>query len=171
MKPVLAKALVSASVPEQEGSSIDTGDLLLQRSLEIGADETTGELYERLMKLGANTAVEAIKLIEAGQLSGTPQDESLVSHAPKIFHEDCRIDWSASAKTCHNFIRGMSPYPGAWTVLDGKELKILRSATIDLTTPLAPAHLVPLAVSETSFGESPGLGISTGAGGVIHRYR
>ena len=146
--------------------AIDTGDLLLQRSTPIGPDETTGEVYERLMKLGAETLLEAIHLISQGKTTGTPQDEDKVSHAPKIFHDDCKIDWSASAKTCHDFIRGMSPWPAAWTTLDGSELKVLRSAPVkEMDDAGQPAGtLIALPADKTCFGESPSLAVQTGDG-------
>ena len=145
--------------------AIDTGDLLLQRSLGIGPDETTGEVYERLMRLGAETLVEAVALIARGKTEGTPQDDALASHAPKIFHADCEIDWSASAKTCHDFIRGMSPHPAAWTTLDGTELKVLRGARTAVRTVLPKGYLVPLTADQARDGG--GIGVTTATGEVV----
>lgn len=103
---------------------IDTGDLLLQRSMPIHEEDTAGTVHDRMMELGAATIVDTVKLLEDGQPTFTPQDEALVSKAPKIFHETCEIDWSASTDQIYDFIRGLSPYPGAWTTIDGKEVKI-----------------------------------------------
>lgn len=139
---------------------IDTGDLLVQKSLTIGPNETTGEVYERLMHLGAEALVESISLIAQGKTQGIPQDESKASHAPKIFHENSEIDWTASAKTCHDFIRGMSPFPAAWTTHENAQLKVLRSAITEVKSPESPGQLVPLAKDQTTEKAAPGLGIT-----------
>ncbi len=149
--------------------AIDTGDLLLQRSLDIGPDETTGEVYARLMQLGAECLVESVEFIAQGKTQGRPQDDSKASHAPKIFHADCEVDWAQAARpgrtaavTIHDFIRGMSPFPLAWTTLDSKELKLVRSSVTEVVTNLPAGWLYPLASEETRFGESASLGITTG---------
>ena len=140
---------------------IDTGNLLLQKSTPIGPDETTGEVYERLMALGAEALVESLALIESGETEGEPQDESRASHAPKIFHETAEINWSASAKIVHDFIRGMSPFPAAWAVLDGKETKVLRSAVTSKPVDATPGTVVELTREETRDGSAPGIGVAT----------
>ncbi len=106
---------------------IDTGDLLLQKSTTIGENETAGEVYNRLMHIGAEALLETVQLIESGKYSTQAQDHSLVTKAPKIFHETCQIDFSRNTLAIHNFIRGLSPYPTAWTMLDEKKLKIFRT--------------------------------------------
>lgn len=152
---------------------IDTGDLLLQKQLTIGPDESMGEVYERLMTLGAEAIVESIDLIAQGKTRGTPQDNSKVSHAPKIYHSTAEIDWSASAKTCHNLIRGMNPFPAAWTTMDGKEVKVLKTAIINdpEVLPKGEEHtsgtLIPLHKGETRSGEVPGIAITTGENGML----
>ena len=104
---------------------IDTGNMLLQRELEIPFEWNAGDLHDELMQLGAGLVVDTVKGLEAGTLKATPQDESLFLHpAPKIFKEDCRIDWRQSAPKVYHFIRGLSPYPAAWTELEGTSLKI-----------------------------------------------
>jgi methionyl-tRNA formyltransferase len=110
--------------------SVDTGKIILQKRTFIGENETAGELAERLSELGASAVVETIKLIEEGNLRIIEQDNTLASKAPKIQKEDCLIDWSRSALDVHNFIRGFSPTPGAYTFLNGKMLKIFRSRTM-----------------------------------------
>lgn len=107
--------------------AIDTGDVLLQARTPIGENETAGELHDRLMEIGADLLLETVRGIEAGTLQARPQDDAEATPAPKIFHDTCRIDFSLSLGELHNFIRGMSPYPGAWTLLDGEELKLLRA--------------------------------------------
>ena len=106
---------------------IDTGDLLLQKSTPIGENETAGEVYNRLMHVGAEALLETVQLIETGKYTTQAQDNSLVTKAPKIFHHTCQIDFSRNTLAIHNFIRGLSPYPTAWTTLDNKKLKVFRT--------------------------------------------
>lgn len=106
---------------------IDTGDLLLQERVPIGENETAGELHDRMMHIGARLVLKSVRAIESGDFRPMPQPEAEASHAPKIFKETCRIDFNQPLQKVHNFIRGLSPHPGAWTELDGKTLKILRS--------------------------------------------
>jgi len=116
---------------------IDTGDLLLQAKTAIGEEETVGELYLRLKKIGAELVLQSVQLIEEGDYELQSQDESVVCHAPKIFHKDCQIDFDQPTQKVHDFIRGLSPYPTAWMLLDGKKMKVFRAeremATHDLT--------------------------------------
>lgn len=106
---------------------IDTGDILLQDRLPIAPDETAGEVHDRMMHIGAELVLKTIQLIEAGEYELKQQDHNQASNAPKIFHETCEIDFNQPTQTVHDFIRGLSPYPAAWTTLDGKKLKILRT--------------------------------------------
>ncbi len=108
-------------------AEIDTGDILLQERMPIGPDETAGEVHDRMMVLGAQVVLKTVKAIESGSYTLCRQDDAPACKAPKLFHETCRIDFSQNAAAVHNFIRGLSPYPGAWTMLNGLELKILRS--------------------------------------------
>lgn len=106
---------------------IDTGDLLLQRKLKIGPNETAGEVHDRMMQLGAEVVLESVQAIERGDYVLHPQDESKVSKAPKIFRETCEIAFDRPVEEVHNFIRGLSPYPTAWATLEGAQLKIFRA--------------------------------------------
>jgi methionyl-tRNA formyltransferase len=112
---------------------IDTGAVIMRESLDIGPDETAGELHDRMMHLGAEVTLETVKRIFSGQLHAITQDqltESELKSAPKLFKADCRIDWNQSAEVIHNFIRGLSPYPAAWTTLkemDGKTVKLFKT--------------------------------------------
>ncbi len=106
---------------------IDTGDLLLQKSIEIGENETAGEVYNRMMEMGAGVLLETVQLLESGQYTTTAQDTSLATKAPKIFHDTCEIDFARNTEAIHNFIRGLSPYPTAWTTLDEKKLKVFKT--------------------------------------------
>jgi methionyl-tRNA formyltransferase len=107
---------------------VDTGSVLLQERVYVGPNETAGELHDRLAELGAEVVLKTVRSIEAGGTAPKIQDESLASRAPKIFKEDCRINWAASAVQVHNFVRGLSPVPCAWTMYGGKVLKIYRTS-------------------------------------------
>lgn len=121
---------------------IDTGDIILQASLPIGENETAGEVHDRMMRLGAEVVLQTVQLIEGGNLVCRSQNDQLASKAPKIFHETCEIDFNQPTQQVHDFIRGLSPYPAAWTMLGDKELKILRT-TKDLTpTQLPPGRFI-----------------------------
>lgn len=100
---------------------IDTGDILRQERISIGPDENVGSVHDRLMKLGAELTIDTVDHILAGDLRPLPQAELAKdiepSQAPKIFKETCRIDWTLPAAAVHNFVRGLSPYPAAWSEL------------------------------------------------------
>ncbi|MFK7844511.1 MAG: methionyl-tRNA formyltransferase [Rhodothermales bacterium] len=106
---------------------VDTGSIILQRSMPIGPNETAGEVHDRMMELGADAVLETVRLIESGNVPTTSQDGSLATRAPKIFKEDCLIDWTKPSIFVHNHIRGLSPYPGAWTMHGANMLKILKA--------------------------------------------
>lgn len=104
---------------------IDTGDMIMQRKIEILPEENVGDVHDKLMHLGASMVVETIQSIIDGTLTTTPQPEGEFTPAPKIFKEDCKIDWSKNSMTIHNHIRGLSPYPAAWTVFEEESGKTL----------------------------------------------
>jgi len=111
---------------------IDTGDIIEQRKLDINPDENVGSLYGRLMNLGAEMVVETVAKIAEGRVETHPQPHGEFIPAPKIFREDCIIDWNKSATDVHNLVRGLSPYPCAKTQIedaDGNtsEIKIIES--------------------------------------------
>lgn len=110
---------------------IDTGDLLFQEKVPILPEETAGEMHDKMMQIGAQLVLKSVQAIEKGEIKPMPQFNTEATHAPKIFAETCRINFEQPAVTVHNFIRGLSPYPGAWMIFEGKTLKILRS-TLDL---------------------------------------
>ncbi|MHB1050327.1 MAG: methionyl-tRNA formyltransferase [Bacteroidota bacterium] len=103
---------------------VDTGNIILQHRIPITDAMTAGELYSRLSDIGASTVLETVRMIERGEVQPTQQDDALASPAPKIFKETCRIDWNRSSEEIRNFVRGLSPYPSAWTMLNGKGMKI-----------------------------------------------
>lgn len=106
---------------------IDTGNIIFQDTLPIGPDETAGDIHDRMMLLGADTVLKTVQAIETATAPDMPQDDTQASHAPKIFHETCAINFDQSTAQVHNFVRGLSPFPAAWTTLDGMELKVLRT--------------------------------------------
>jgi methionyl-tRNA formyltransferase len=106
---------------------IDTGDVLFQEKMPIGPNETAGEVHDRMMLLGAETVLKTVKAIASGDYHLQKQDDALATKAPKLFRETCEIDFDQPVEKVHNFVRGLSPYPAAWTTLDGKQLKVLRA--------------------------------------------
>lgn len=106
---------------------IDTGNIIYQDKTLINSEENVGSLYARLMNMGSKLVLKTVKSIEDGTVEPYAQDESIeLKHAPKIFKEDCKIDWTKSLDEVHDFVRGLSPYPVAWTELNGKNLRIYK---------------------------------------------
>ncbi|MGZ3927285.1 MAG: methionyl-tRNA formyltransferase, partial [Mucilaginibacter sp.] len=107
---------------------IDTGDILFTEKVTLTGHETAGELHDRLMYKGAGLLVKTVKGVESGRYSEHPQAElstgTELKNAPKIFKEDCKIDWNQPAEKVYNLIRGLSPYPTAFTILNEKILKV-----------------------------------------------
>ena len=114
---------------------IDTGKIIERSSLEIGENETVGELHDRLMELGAQTTLSTIKKIAQGDVKGIPQlelAEGDLKAAPKIFKNDCLVNFNQPMAEVHNFIRGLSPYPAAWCIVSNdqgekRSFKLFRS--------------------------------------------
>lgn len=127
---------------------IDTGDILLQENFAIGENETAGEVHDRMKEIGAQLLVKTIKGLADNELIEKPQklveaDELLATelkHAPKIFTETCRIDWNKPVAEVHNLVRGLSPFPGAFTLLNGKTFKIFRAIKIPGNTNRPPGE-------------------------------
>ncbi len=107
---------------------IDTGDILFTEKVTLTGRETAGDLHDRLMAKGAGLLVKTVKAVESGRYTENPQEQLTegmeLKHAPKIFKEDCNINWNQSAEKVYNFIRGLSPYPTAYTTLNDKILKV-----------------------------------------------
>ncbi len=107
---------------------IDTGNIILQEKEPISTTDNVGTLYERLMHLGAKTVVKTVKLIGDGKVEPKQQEESNeLKTAPKIFKETCKINWNQPAEQAYNFIRGLSPYPAAWAILNNNNFKIFET--------------------------------------------
>jgi methionyl-tRNA formyltransferase len=108
---------------------IDTGSIIYQEKVAILPEDDLGSLYEKLMELGAKLVLKTVEAIAADEVVALPQDESkAMHHAPKIFKETGEIDWTKSAESIHNLVRGLSPYPAAWTTLDDKNCKIFKTS-------------------------------------------
>lgn len=126
---------------------IDTGDIILSEKVGISENENAGELHDKLMHIGANLVLKTVELIESGKASTHPQQpDTPLKTAPKIFKDDCRIDWNKSAYEIFNQIRGLSPYPGAHTTLiskEGKEtgLKIFKSVKTESDIKTTPGEI------------------------------
>ncbi|WP_342333374.1 methionyl-tRNA formyltransferase [Pedobacter sp. FW305-3-2-15-E-R2A2] len=118
---------------------IDTGDVIFSASVPIGDTETAGELHDQLMNVGAELLVKTVKAIEEGNYEEQPQPQhEELKHAPKIFKENCLIDWNQPARTIYNMIRGLSPYPTAFTRLNDKTLKVFRAELEEKETGISP---------------------------------
>jgi len=138
--------------------AIDTGDLLDQVRLPIGPDETSGELHDRMMVEGALLVLRSVEKIAQGHRSGRPQPSGdHYPSAPKLFRQDGEVNWNRKAADLHNFVRGLSPSPAAWTLWKGKNLKLYRSR---LCGPGEPAWQ---AVSKDALLPHPAIGL-TGLG-------
>jgi methionyl-tRNA formyltransferase len=111
--------------------AIDTGDILLQERIPIGPDMTAGELHDTMMEIGAQTLVTTLNGLIAGAIESKTQEEALASfHAPKIFTKDCEINWHQPVAQIHNLIRGLAPFPGAITKVDGKIVKLFSTSIV-----------------------------------------
>lgn len=117
---------------------IDTGNVLFTEKVTLTGKETAGELHDRLKDKGAGLLVKTVKAIESGYYTENPQEQLEegieLKHAPKIFKEDCKIDWIQPTENIYNLIRGLSPYPTAFTTLNDKTLKIF-NAGYEVTEP------------------------------------
>lgn len=126
---------------------IDTGAILLRERIEIGPNETTGDVHDRMMVTGAQLLLRTLDLLESNEL--TPIEQHTATNeqlrpAPKLFKEDCRINWSRAVSEVHDFVRGLSPFPSAWTLLEGDEgrsFKILNGRPTDQKTTLPPGEI------------------------------
>lgn len=106
---------------------VDTGKIIKQQSLPIGKNETTGDIYNKLKKMGSDILLDAVNEIEDGTYSARPQDHSKATPAPKLFTEDCKVDFDQPARAVHDKIRGLSPFPTAWAKLDDLKFNMYRS--------------------------------------------
>ena len=110
---------------------VDTGDIITAEAFEIGPEDDFEAIHDRSAEVGAKLLVKTVKALEDGTATRTPQDDSLATHAAKIEKEDCKIDFSKSAKTLDCAIRGVTPIPGAFAYLKGKMIKIYKATPVE----------------------------------------
>jgi methionyl-tRNA formyltransferase len=126
---------------------IDTGDILLQESFPVNETDNAGDVHDKMKAIGAQLLVKTIKGLADGSLKETPQLSSLnllpstLKHAPKIFTETCKIDWNKPVDEVYNLIRGLAPYPAAFTFLNDKKLKIYKAEKVN-DLPADPAGTI-----------------------------
>lgn len=129
----------------QMEEGLDTGPVGLTERISIGENETAGELHDRLMTLGGQLTVSALAGLQRESLEFTPQSENGVTYAHKLSKEETRIDWSQPAEVVHNHIRGLSPFPGAWTEINlggkAQRVKVLKSS-LSPTTSGTPGQIL-----------------------------
>jgi methionyl-tRNA formyltransferase len=141
----------------QINSGLDTGDILLARETEIGPDETAIELGERLAPMGAQLLVETLDGLARGVIEPRKQDDAQASLAPILKKEDGAIAWTEPAAAIHNRVRGLLPWPGAYTRFRGQQLHIWRARVAGERTSLVPGHVVG----------GPGFHVAAGDGGIL----
>lgn len=121
---------------------LDTGDMIMKEEVIVRADETGGSLFEHLSRVGARLCVKTMAAIEAGTAEYTPQDSAEATHTAKIHKELGSIDWTKDAKTIECLIRGLDPWPSAYTRLGDKTLKIWKAEVVDKDSNLAPGCII-----------------------------
>ena len=144
----------------QMAAGMDTGDILLQREIPIDPEETGGGLFDKLSVLGGELIVEALPKIEKGELTPVPQDESRATKCGKLSKDMGRVDFSKDAESIRNLVRGLNPWPSAFTYLDKKMLKIWKAEAVDSPDKdkgKAPGTIV--SVSRDSFDVVTGEGL------------
>jgi len=131
---------------------IDTGKIMFQEKIEIAENDTVGDLHDRLMVIGANLVTKTVDALASGNVEAIDQEHLIdhperIKHAPKIFKDDCRIDWTKDTESVRNLIRGLSPYPTAWTEFEHTEkneiitAKIFAASRDNGSLPAAPGTL------------------------------
>ena len=113
------------------GEGLDTGDIIQKYETEVGENETSGELFDRLASAGADLLCETLELLENGSAPRIPQNEEEASYASMLDKSMCVIDWNKSAAEVHNLVRGLNPWPVALTTLEGKRMKIISTRVSD----------------------------------------
>jgi methionyl-tRNA formyltransferase len=122
---------------------LDTGDILLSTRVPIGPEDTTGSLSRKLAEEGGRLLIETLSELKSDGLAGIAQDKSLATYAPLLTKEDGRIDWSKDAMALDAFVRGMNPWPGAFTFLAGKRLKVLKVKGVRAPVTEKPGTVIP----------------------------
>ncbi len=122
-------------------AGLDTGDILMQREIPIGLEETAETLGPKLASIGADLMVETLRGLDSGQVRPTPQEHSQATLAPILKKEDGRMDFTRSAKELFNRLRGFQPWPGAFTIFNGKTLQVHRAQPAQPALTLTPGEL------------------------------
>ena len=135
---------------------MDTGDILLSSKLKIASDDTSGTLHDRLADLGADLLIQTLKTFETGNINPISQDHTQATYAPMLKKNDGRMNWKLPAESLEAFIRGMTPWPGAFTFHEKKRLKFFKARTIVMDTDASPGTVIK--------GFPDELWISTGKG-------
>ena len=156
---VLAGDTVAGVTIMQMDTGMDTGAILLQTSIPIAEDDTAGSLFSKLSNLGGKTLLEALDLLRANKLPPAEQDHSIATEAPPLKKEHGSIDWEKSASELHCFIRGMDPWPTAYSFLDGKRFRFFVPDLSDISSDQPPGTIIQ--------ADKNGLLIATG-GGVLN---
>ena len=154
---VLNGDMVTGVTTMRMEAGLDTGDIIMQTEKIINEDETSGTLFERLARAGAKLIVKTLEAIENGTATYTQQDESKATHVSKITKEMGSIDWNRSAKEIECWIRGMDPWPSAYTRLDDKTMKIWKAKVLSENSNAKPGTI--LQVTKNSFVVQTGDGI------------
>ncbi len=128
----------------QLDEGLDTGDVLMVEPVEIGPEETSGQLFDRVSAVGAKTLVTALEKLQAGQLVPAPQDGAQATLAPPLNKEMARFDFTEDAAHIHNWVRGMNPWPMAWFMQDGKRIKVQACRTAENPGGAAPGTVLAL---------------------------
>ena len=153
---VLDGEAVTGVTAMQMAEGLDTGDILFREETAIGPDETSGELTERLARIGAGLIVRTLAALEAGAVTPVPQDDAESSYAPMLTKERSPLDWSRPAQELHNQVRGLSPWPSASTVFGGKGLKVHRSRVAGKCVGL-PGQVLPGTAFSVACGDGMAL--------------
>jgi methionyl-tRNA formyltransferase len=127
---------------------VDTGNIILQKHVPISDEMNAGELHDSLSTVGSIAVLETVQMIEKGTANPQQQDNTLASPAPKIFKETCRIDWNQSADVIHNFVRGLSSYPTAWTVHNDKQIKIFQTKKSEVRSQKSESEVGTIGIVE-----------------------
>jgi len=126
--------------------AIDTGAILLQDRIPIAANNTAGEIHDTMMEVGAQLLVKTLHGLFDNSIKAVPQEQVIgndtLQHAPKIFTKDCEINWHQQCTSIHNLIRGLAPFPGAITKIEGKIIKLFLTQVIDATPTEAPGSFI-----------------------------
>jgi methionyl-tRNA formyltransferase len=145
----------------QMAAGLDTGDILLQASLSLSDDDTLGTLEPKLAELGASLLLDTLAHLAAGDCPRLPQDESLVTLAPSLPPDIGLLDWTRPARDLHNLVRGVTPRPGAYTLWQGRRLKVWHTSLVPATSAVRPGVVESI--------DAQGILIGTGEGALLLR--